>query len=73
MPTPKNFPAGFLQKPTSSRGIGDAPEPQIEETPLPSPQLMIDALYEVLMERLDRIEHTQKTIIELCHEMKSHS
>lgn len=73
MATPKNFSMDFLAKPTSSRGIGDPVETPKEESPEPSPQVMIDALYNILMERLDQIEAKQQTIIELCHEMKSHS
>lgn len=55
---------------SSSRGLTD-PEPQPQpETEEVSPQEMIDALYLIMMERFDKLE---KTIIELCQEMKSRS
>lgn len=57
----------------SSRGLTDpVPEPAVEEE-LPQTQEMIDILYRVLMKRLDDIEGTQQTIIDLCQKMKSHS
>ena len=54
----KNFATQFLTKPTSSRSLTDpVPEEEIKEEPdLPSPQLMIDSLYQILMKRLDEIE-----------------
>ena len=53
----KNFATQFLGKPTSSRSLTDpAPEPELEEQEMPSPQIMIDTLYRVLMTRLDAIE-----------------
>jgi hypothetical protein len=55
----KNFATQFLTKPTSSRSLTDpVPEEEIkeEEPDLPSPQLMIDSLYQILMKRLDEIE-----------------
>jgi hypothetical protein len=55
---------------SSSRGLAD-PEPQPQpETEEVSPQEMIDALYTIMMQRFDKLE---KTIIELCKEMKSRS
>lgn len=53
----KNFAAQFLSKSSSSRSLTDPepPEPEIEKLE-PSPQQMIDALYRVLMERLNEIE-----------------
>lgn len=55
---------------SSSRGLTD-PEPQPQhETEEVSAQEMIDVLYTVMMQRFDALE---KTIIELCHEMKSRS
>lgn len=47
-----------------SRGIADitsVPEPQEEE---PSPQEMIDALYQILNRRLDSIEAQLESILE---------
>jgi tetrahydromethanopterin S-methyltransferase subunit G len=32
------------------------PEEPVEEAELPTPQLMIDSLYQILMKRLDEIE-----------------
>jgi hypothetical protein len=57
MADPKNFATQFLTKPTSSRSLTDpVPEEQSEEAELPTPQLMIDSLYQILMKRLDEIE-----------------
>jgi hypothetical protein len=57
----------------SSRGLTDPPpEPELDEE-LPQVQEMIDILYRVMMKRLDDIEVTQQTIIDLCHQMKSPS
>lgn len=58
MADPKNFATQFLTKPTSSRSLTDpVPEEEpAEETELPTPQLMIDSLYQILMKRLDEIE-----------------
>jgi hypothetical protein len=58
MGDPKNFATQFLTKPTSSRSLTDpVPEEEIkEEADLPTPQLMIDSLYQILMKRLDEIE-----------------
>jgi hypothetical protein len=54
---PENFAAQFLQKPTSSRSLTDpVPEEKLEEAELPTPQLMIDSLYQILMKRFDAIE-----------------
>jgi len=58
MPDPKNFATQFLTKPASSRSLTD-PVPEIEEAleeNIPTPQDMIDSLYQILMERLDKIE-----------------
>jgi hypothetical protein len=54
----KNFATQFLTKPASSRSLTDpVPEAEpLEEPDLPSPQLMIDSLYQILMKRLDEIE-----------------
>jgi hypothetical protein len=54
----KNFATQFLTKPASSRSLTDpVPEEKpVEETELPTPQLMIDSLYQILMKRLDEIE-----------------
>lgn len=57
MPDPKNFATQFLTKPASSRSLTDpVPEEQLEEPKEPSAQEMIDSLYVILMERLDKIE-----------------
>jgi hypothetical protein len=58
MADPKNFATQFLTKPTSSRSLTDpVPEEEpVEEAELPTPQLMIDSLYQILMKRLDEIE-----------------
>jgi hypothetical protein len=53
----KNFAAQFLTKPASSRSLTDpVPEEKLEEPDLPTPQLMIDSLYQIMMERFDKIE-----------------
>jgi tetrahydromethanopterin S-methyltransferase subunit G len=53
----KNFAPQFLTKPASSRSLTDpVPEEEVEEAELPTPQLMIDSLYQILMKRLDEIE-----------------
>jgi hypothetical protein len=53
----KNFATQFLTKPASSRSLTDpVPEEELEEAHLPTPQLMIDSLYQILMKRLDEIE-----------------
>ena len=57
MPDQKNFATQFLGKSTSSRSLTDpVPEEKLEEPELPSAQVMIDSLYQILMERLDKIE-----------------
>jgi hypothetical protein len=57
MGNPKNFAPQFLQKPTSSRSLTDpVPEEQLEEPNTPSAEVMIDALYNILMKRFDAIE-----------------
>jgi hypothetical protein len=57
MADPKNFATQFLTKPTSSRSLTDPVlEEEIKEEELPTPQLMIDSLYQILMKRLDEIE-----------------
>jgi hypothetical protein len=54
---PENFAAQFLQKAPSSRSLTDpVPEEELEEPDVPSAQLMIDSLYQILMKRLDEIE-----------------
>jgi hypothetical protein len=54
---PENFAAQFLQKAPSSRSLTDpVPEEKLEEPDVPSAQLMIDSLYQILMKRLDEIE-----------------
>ena len=64
----------FLQNPgPSSRGIADEPSVPLEQEESPKAEEMIDALYYVLMERLDRIEGQLATIIDLCQNPKSHS
>jgi hypothetical protein len=55
----KNFASQVFQKSASSRSLTDpVPETEepIEQEQLPTPQYMIDSLYYVLMERLDKIE-----------------
>ena len=53
----KNFATQFLTKPASSRSLTDpVPEEELKEAELPTPQLMIDSLYQILMKRLDEIE-----------------
>jgi hypothetical protein len=59
MPDSKNFATQIFTKSASSRSLTDPvpePEPEVEEPELPSAQLMIDSLYQILMERLDKIE-----------------
>jgi hypothetical protein len=74
MTDPKKFSDGFLQNPgPSSRGIADEPPVPLEQEESPKAEEMIDALYYVLMARLDRIEEQLKTIIDVCQNPKSHS
>ena len=69
----KNF-DGFIQNPApSSRGIADEPSVPNRQEEGPTPQQMIDALYYVLTERLDRLESQLNTIMDLCQNPKSHS
>lgn len=57
MGNPKNFAPQFLQKPASERSLTDpVPEPELEEPNAPTAEVMIDALYNILMKRLDAIE-----------------
>lgn len=63
MPDSKNFAAQILGKSTSSRSLTDPvpePEEKIEEPELPSAQLMIDSLYQIMMERFDKLEALMK-------------
>lgn len=57
----KNFATQILGKSTSSRSLTDpVPEEVLEEAPqddFPPAQIMIDTLYNILMQRLDHIEH----------------
>jgi hypothetical protein len=62
MSNSKNFANQIFQKPSSSRSLTD-PVPEIEETleeDTPTPQVMIDSLYRILMERFDKIEELLK-------------
>lgn len=55
----KNFSPEFLMgsRPSASRGIADGPvQEELVDDSVPTPQVMIDALYHALMERLDAIE-----------------
>jgi len=57
MPDSKNFATQIFTKSSSSRSLTDpVPEEKSEEPELPSAQLMIDSLYQIMMERLDKIE-----------------
>lgn len=57
MANSKNFDPKISLKSTSERSISDPiVEPEVKEEEAPTPQRMIDALYYVLMERLDNIE-----------------
>lgn len=69
----KNFGGNFIKSSPSSRGIADEPSVPQEQEESPRAEEMIDALYYVLMERLDRIEKQLQTIIESCQNPKSHS
>ena len=74
MSNSKKFSGEFLENPApSSRGIADEPSVPNRQEEGPTPQQMIDALYYVLTERLDRIEGQLNTIIDLCQNPKSHS
>lgn len=54
----KNFPPQFSQKQPSNRSLTDpVPEPEVDQPPQISSEQMIDALYYILMQRLDHIEH----------------
>ena len=59
MSNSKNFATQIFTKSASSRSLTD-PVPEIEDTleeaDLPTPQEMIDSLYQILMQRLDKIE-----------------
>jgi hypothetical protein len=58
MSNSKNFATQFLTKSSSTRSLTD-PVPEIEEPleqDVPTPQDMIDSLYQILMQRLDKIE-----------------
>jgi len=58
MSNSKNFATQFLTKSSSSRSLTD-PVPEQEEPleeDVPTPQEMIDSLYRILMQRLDKIE-----------------
>lgn len=60
MGNPKNFATNFTQKQPSSRSLTDpvTEEPEVtEEAQEATPQQMVDALYYILMQRLDHIEH----------------
>ena len=48
----------FMKPKTSSRSLTDpVPEPELEKDPnAPTAEVMIDALYNILMTRLDQIE-----------------
>ena len=55
----KNFSPDFLMgsRPSVSRGIADdSVQDEVVGEAVPTPQVMIDALYSVLMERLDAVE-----------------
>ncbi len=55
----ENFSPEFLMgsRPSVSRGIADGPVEDVAVAEdVPTPQVMIDALYYALMERLDAIE-----------------
>lgn len=57
MANSKNFDPKISLKSTSERSISDPiVEEEVKEEEAPTPQRMIDALYYVLMERLDIIE-----------------
>jgi hypothetical protein len=58
MSNPKNFAAQILTKSASSRSLTDpVPEPELEKDPnAPTPEIMIDALYNIMMQRFDEIE-----------------
>ena len=74
MATPKKFSDGFLENPApSSRGIADEPSVPQQQEESPKAEEMIDALYYILMERLDHIEGQLATILDLCQNPKSHS
>jgi hypothetical protein len=58
MSNSKNFASQIFQKSASSRSLTD-PVPEQEEPleeDVPTPQEMIDSLYRILMQRLDKIE-----------------
>jgi hypothetical protein len=58
MSNSKNFATQIFTKSASSRSLTD-PVPEQEEAleeDLPTPQEMIDSLYQILMQRLDKIE-----------------
>jgi hypothetical protein len=59
MSNSKNFATQIFTKSASSRSLTDpVPEEEeaLEEPELPTPQEMIDSLYTILMQRLDKIE-----------------
>lgn len=69
----KNFGEKFIKSGPSSRGIADTTPVAQEQEESPKAEEMIDALYYVLMERLDKIDAQLQTIIESCQNPKSHS
>jgi hypothetical protein len=59
MSNSKNFASQIFAKSSSSRSLTDPvpiEEEALEEPELPTPQEMIDSLYAILMQRLDKIE-----------------
>jgi hypothetical protein len=62
MANSKNFAPQFLQKPASERSLTDpVPEPELEADPnTPTAEVMIDALYGIMMKRFDAIEELLK-------------
>lgn len=69
----KNFGENFIKSGPSSRGIADEPSVPQQQEESPKAEEMIDALYYILVERLDRIERQLATILDVCQNPKSHS
>lgn len=64
MTTRQKFSDGFLKNSGPARGISDITSVPFEEEESPSPEMMIDALYLFLVERLDKIDAQIESILE---------